>query len=153
MRPAVSRLPIVLLLVAAGAVQSCGGAADDRHAPFRPVATVDEVMDAIVIPSAEAIFDAVVYVNGEIAAMPDTDEDWFQLKLHALALAEAGNLLMMAPRARDTGDWMTFSRAMTDGAVLVAEAADARDTDRLLDTGSEMYNACTGCHDLYLDAQ
>ena len=80
-------------------------------------------MDAIVIPASQRVFDAVVYVNGELQQAPKNDDDWFAVQMQALAVAEAGNLLMMAPRAKDAGDWMTFSRAMTDSAYRVAQAA------------------------------
>jgi hypothetical protein len=120
--------------------------------PFRPVATVDEVMDAIVIPSSQAIFDAVVYSNGELRAAPKTDEDWSSLRIHALAVAEAANLLMLPPRARDNGDWMKMSAALNESAVTVAKAAEAKDLDGLLKTGGEMYDACTQCHAKYITA-
>jgi hypothetical protein len=107
-------------------------------------------MDAIVIPSSQAIFDAVVYDNGVLVQAPKADDDWFGLQMHALAVAEAGNLLLMPPRAKDAGDWQTMSHAMTDAAVKVARAAEAKDVDGLLATGGEMYAACTGCHRKYL---
>ena len=120
--------------------------------PFKPVATVDEVMDAIVIPSSQAIFDAVVYSNGELTAAPETDEDWATLRIHALGVAEAANLLMLPPRARDNGDWMKMATALNESAVTVAEAAQSKDLDALLKTGGEMYNACTQCHEKYVMA-
>jgi hypothetical protein len=117
---------------------------------LRPVASVDQVMDGIVIPASQKVFDAVVYVNGVMEQAPKTDDEWFQVQMQALAVAEAGNLLQMPPRAKDTGDWATFSRALTDSAYRVAQAAEAKNTDLVLSTGSEMYNACTACHEKYL---
>jgi hypothetical protein len=32
-------------------------------------------MDGIVIPSSQALFDAIVYSNGELIAAPKTDDD------------------------------------------------------------------------------
>jgi hypothetical protein len=138
-----------ILIGAAVIVSRCGGP-DAPAARYQPVATVDQVMDAIVIPSSQAIFDAVVYDNGVLVQAPKADDDWFGLQMHALAVAEAGNLLLMPPRAKDTGDWQTMSHAMTDAAVKVARAAEAKDIDGLLATGGEMYAACTGCHRKYL---
>jgi hypothetical protein len=141
------------LLTAAGLfLQNCGrNGLDASSGRYKPVASVDQIMDGIVIPSSSAIFDSVVYENGELVASPMTDEDWFTLQMHALAIAEAGNLLVMPPRARDEGDWVTFSHAMTDLAVLVAQAAESKDSTRLLEWGSEMYRTCTDCHAKYLD--
>jgi hypothetical protein len=129
---------------------ACGRSVAQSPGAFRPVASIDEVMDGIVIPSSQAVFDAVVYSNGELIQSPKTDDDWFALRIQALAVAEAGNLLLMPPRAKDTGDWSTFSRAMTDSAVEVARAAEARDIERVLQTGSTMYDTCTGCHAKYI---
>lgn len=107
-------------------------------------------MDGIIIPASQRVFDAVVYVNGVLEQSPKTDDDWFQIQMSALAVAEAGNLLMMPPRAKDAGEWLTFSRAMTDSAYRVAQAAEAKNLDLVLQTGGEMYNACTACHEKYL---
>jgi len=133
------------------AFSDCGRSAGQSPEPFRAVASVDEVMDGIIIPSSQVIFDAVVYSNGELIQAPKTDDDWFGLRLHALAVAEAGNLLLMPPRAKDSGDWSKFSRELTDAAADVARAAEAKDIERVLKTGGTMYTACTGCHEKYIE--
>jgi hypothetical protein len=140
------------------AAAACGGAtpADSVPAaggpavPLRAVASVDQLMDAIIIPSSQHVFDAVVYVNGQLEQSPKSDDDWFRIQMSALAVAEAGNLLMLPPRAKDGGEWLTFSRALTDSAYRVAQAAEAKNLDLVLQTGGEMYNACTACHEKYL---
>jgi hypothetical protein len=132
---------------------SRGPSALEGEPPLKPVATVDELMDAIVIPSSQAIFDAVVYSNGELVKAPQSDDDWFRLRIHALAVAEAGNLLMLPPRAKDGGDWMKMALALNDRAIVVAKAADAKDLDALLKAGGQMYNTCTACHEKYVMGQ
>jgi hypothetical protein len=67
-----------------------------------------------------------------------------------VAIAEAGNLLMMAPRARDNDAWIAMSRDMNDKAAAVARAAEARDADQVLDTGGALYGTCTACHAKYI---
>ena len=141
--------PAVVALVAALTASACGGAAD-APAAFTPVATIDQVMDAIVIPSSQAIFDAVVYENGVLVSAPKTDDEWFGLQMSAVAVAEAGNLLLIPPRAKDTGEWATFSKQLTEAAVAVTKAADAKDVDRMLSAGGELYRACVNCHARYL---
>ena len=83
--------------------------------PLRAVASVDQLMDAIIIPSSQRVFDAVVYVNGQLEQSPKSDDDWFQIQMSALAVAEAGNLLMLPPRAKDGGEWR-LSRARSPTA-------------------------------------
>ena len=141
----------VLVAAVAVAASDCGRSAAQSAEAFRAVASVDEIMDGIVIPSSQAVFDAVVYSNGELVQSPKTDDDWFRLRIAALAVAEAGNLMLMPPRAKDTGDWTTFSRALTDAAAGVASAAEDKDIDGLLQTGGTLYAACTGCHAKYLE--
>jgi hypothetical protein len=143
----------VLGLFAAAIVSACGGQGTPDATAYRPVATVDEVMDAIIIPASETVFDAVVYENGVLVQSPKTDDDWFRVRMDALAVAEAGNLLMMPGRAKDAGDWIKFARAMIDSAETVARAADSKDVDRVLQTGGEMYRACAGCHQKYLPTE
>ena len=130
-------------------VAACGAGQRDSTA-LKPVATVDQVMDGIVIPSSEAVFDAVVYENGALVQAPKNADEWFRVQMHALAVAEAGNLLVMPPRARDTAEWVTLANAMTDRAANVADAADDKDVDRLLTTGGELYTTCVNCHEKYL---
>lgn len=136
---------------------ACGTPPAENAAPsaaspsaMRPVASVDQLMDSIIIPASQKVFDAVVYVNGELQEAPKNDDDWFAVQMQALAVAEAGNLLMMPPRAKDAGDWITYSRALIDSAYRVAQAAEAKNTELVLTTGGEMYNACTACHEKYL---
>ncbi len=146
---------VIAVMAAAAAAAGCTSSAPAGAggALFKPVATVDQVMDAIVIPSSQALFDSVVYINGELTQSPRTDDDWFQLRMRALAVAEAGNLLLMPSRIRDNGDWVKMAQAMTDAAVRVEQAADAMNTDLMLKTGGELYNTCTTCHEKYLMEQ
>lgn len=147
-----SSLLVVTCACVAG-MSGCAGPSSAGDTAFKPVATVDQVMDAIVIPSSQALFDSVVYVNGELTQSPTTDDEWFRLRMHAIAVAEAGNLLLIRPRLRDVDEWAVFARAMTDAAMRVEQAADAKSIDLMLQTGGELYAACTNCHEKYLMEQ
>jgi hypothetical protein len=95
----------------------------------------------------------VVYDNGQLAQAPRTDDEWFRLRMQALAVAEAGNLLMMPGRAEDSGDWLTFARDMVDAGESAAQAAESQNIDRVLQSGSELYRTCAACHEKYLPDQ
>jgi hypothetical protein len=141
----------VLTLAACAGLSACSGSAPpDGGSPYKPIASVDQIMDAIVVPSSQAIFDAVVYSNGALIAAPRSDDDWHALQMHALAVAEAANLLMMPPRAKDSGAWMKMAADMNDQAVVSAGAAERKDLDALLKAGSDLYNSCTACHKRYI---
>jgi hypothetical protein len=66
-----------------------------------PVLSVKELMEHIIDPTADWIFDAaVIDVNakGTQTTTPVSDEDWLKVERGALLLAESSNLLKM-PRA------------------------------------------------------
>jgi hypothetical protein len=140
------RIGLAVALLAAG----CGRNAGDGSSRLTAVATTKEIMDGIVVPDAQAVFDAVAYENGTLTRVPKGDDQWNRLRLRALAVAEAGNLLQMPPRAKDNGEWMTFSRAMTAKAAAVAKAVESTNPDAVLLAGGELYDTCTACHGKYL---
>jgi hypothetical protein len=120
--------------------------------PFKPVTTVLELMESVIAHAAEVYWSAVqvtVDEQGEHESYPETDEEWESVWASALAIAESGNLLMMAPRAIDDGAWMQFSRSLIEAGVEAAAAAEAHDVDRVFAAGEQVYNACTACHARY----
>jgi len=137
---------VAVAVLAAG----CARGVSDGQLGLNAVATTREIMDGIVIPDSQAVFDAVAYENGVLTKVPKGDDQWNRLRLHALAVAEAGNLLLMPPRAKDAAEWATFSRAMTTKAAAVATAAESTNPDAVLLAGGELYDTCTACHGKYL---
>jgi hypothetical protein len=141
--------PFILAVLAIGCMDI--DVADPvTNTAFQPVANIDQVMDAIVIPSSDLIFEAIIYSNGELIAAPETLEEWAALEYAALALAESANLLLMPPRLRDTEAWVARSHELTDASMEVLRAARAQDVDELLVTGSVLYTACLNCHEEYI---
>lgn len=123
--------------------------------PFKPVADTKLLMQALIDPTADELWDAVRTVvdkEGTHEIRPKTAEEWTTTRNHAVALAEAGNLLMMVPRAKDGGEWMTLSRAMIDQAERAIRAADARNPEELFTVGGDIYEACSNCHQKYLES-
>jgi hypothetical protein len=63
-----------------------------------PVLSVQELMEHIVDPVADTIFDSVgadFTAAGLVETKPETDDDWLAIERGALQLAEASNLLKM----------------------------------------------------------
>ena len=56
---------------------------------------------------------------------------------------------MMAPRARDTGNWMKAAKALVEGGSDALRAAQAKNPDMLFDAGAVLYEACNACHRQY----
>lgn len=145
------RTRTAIVAVAALAAASCGGE-PPAGPPFRTDNTVSMLMANMLDPAADLLWDAVGTVldeNGETYWEPETDEDWLQVRLGAVALAESANLLMMEDRARDQDQWIRLSAAMADAAMQAFEAAEARDAQRIFDLGEVVYVTCNNCHSLY----
>ena len=100
----------------------------------------------------DRLWDAVGTVldeTGENHWEPETEEEWLQVRLGAMALAESANLLMMETRAQDQGEWIRLSEALHDAAMEAFAAAESEDPQRVFDLGETVYNSCNGCHQLY----
>jgi hypothetical protein len=142
--------------------------------PMTPVLSVRELMEHIVDPQADYVFDAVgvdVGPNGAVETKPTTDEDWTRIERGAWVLAEASNLLKMqrkmAPddvKPQGPGGpelapheieakvkanpqlWSSHADVLRDEALKVIAIVKARDADKLFDAGSRIDMACEGCH-------
>lgn len=123
--------------------------------PFKPVADTKLLMQSVIDPTADEIWDAVrtiITKDGVEEIRPKTAEEWDAVRNHAVALAESGNLLMMVPRAKDGGEWMQRSRELVDTSERAVRAAQARNADELFTAGGDIYQACSNCHQKYMEA-
>ena len=114
------------------------------QAPFKPVATVRQIMTLMTIPASDVIFDAA-------SVEPKNDAAWQSVQDNAITLAESGNLMMLPGRARDNKEWAKESRAMIDAAIAASNAARAKNPDQLMDASDKIYNTCESCHNKYMD--
>ena len=131
-------------------------------------------MDAMVDPSAEYLFDNIVEIvdeKGIIDKTPKTDEEWKEVRRHAVMLVEAPNLLVTPGRrvARpgekaeypevelvpeqiqqlidaDRDAFVRRARRLQDTAVLALQAIDARDKKELFSRLGDVDKACESCH-------
>src|SRR4051794_14373938 len=68
------------------------------QAEYRTTATVKDIMDSMVDPGADYIWDSVetvVSAKGVEEKAPHTDEEWKNVRRHAIMLMEATNLLQI----------------------------------------------------------
>jgi len=169
---------LLQVTLAAAVLASCATDAPAPPAPplpeFQPTASVEDIMRAMVDPSADAMWDAVVTTVTEAGVeevRPRTEEDWWALERGAIMLVEAGNLLLIdgrriaregsvsalpgfdlepeeiAVRVADNRDtWMRLARELHDAGVVMLDAARARDADALLAGGDRLDVACENCH-------
>ena len=139
-----------------------------------PTATIKDLMDAMVDPSAEYLFDNIVEivdVSGIIDKTPKTDEEWAEARRRALMLVEAPNLLVTPGRKvakpgekpkypeveigpeqiqqlidNDRAAFVRRARRLQDAAILALKAIDARDKAALFAKLGDVDKACESCH-------
>ena len=168
-----------VLLCAALTASGCGrgnSAAAPAAAPppLLTSATIKDIMDSMVDPSADYLFEAVAIVgdeHGVTERAPHTDEEWLEVRRRAVQLLEAPNLLVMHGRTvarpedasknpnielepsqvqalidADRPAFATRARALQDAATLALKAIDAKDKDALFQASDGIDQACENCH-------
>lgn len=117
--------------------------------PIQAVATLEEVMHGMVIPHAEVVWGAsgtIYTAKGVEERQPKSESEWLAVEASATTLTEAGNLLMMEGRARDSGRWMERARALREAGAGVHQAAKSRNVQAVFERGGVLFEACQGCH-------
>ena len=171
-------LGLLAVPVVAIAVMTNGAAQSNHQMPdsgYMPTIPITVVMDSIVMPSAQILWDSVavnVTIDGIQETKPETDEDWERLRRTAVTLAEAANALMIPGRAvtpkgqeevdPSDGDlstaaveqllvnerpaWIAHARALHEVAMQTIQVIDAHDVDGLSEVGGAIDAACESCH-------
>jgi cytochrome c556 len=111
-------------------------------ASVKGVATPMQIMKTMTIP-----FSDVVFMAG--SEPPKDQKGWTNVQEQAIALAEAGNLLMVGGRSKGP-EWMRMARAQVDAAEAAAKAAAAKNGDRLSTAADTLYETCANCHKKYM---
>ena len=146
------RTAMLLTLFGAVVFSACGG---PTPPPFKPIADNKLLMQSVVDPNADVIWDAVKFIDtkeGSQDIRPRTDAEWTAVRNAAIIVAESGNLLMMVPRAKDDGEWMQRAQEMINAGEEAMKAAEAENADKLFTVGGDIYDSCSNCHRKYLDA-
>lgn len=117
-----------------------------------PVASIRQICAGIVGPAAAVVYNAVgtiINVDGVTEIAPQNDEEWAVVANSAAALVESGNLFLLGDRVVDNGDWVTMARALIESAIVALTAAEAQDTEGILEAGAEINATCDNCHERY----
>ena len=170
-----------ILLMAIGVLLAATASCETRSGPpadeFRPVVTLQDVMSAMIGPSADVLWSAVTTVetvDGLEEKGPETDEEWENLRRSATTIAEAANLLLIEGRrvaregatarspgfelepdqiaslvAQDRETWIRLVHELQESGQLLLNAIDARNPEALFDAGGVLNDACENCHQIY----
>jgi hypothetical protein len=117
--------------------------------PFHTVLNLKQFMEWVLDPAADTVWDSVKTIITKAGAQeiaPKTDEQWAAVRNGAATLTEAGNLLMIEGRAKDSKEWMLAARRLIDAADTARVAAEAKNPETVFNTGGDIYNACRACH-------
>ena len=144
---------------------------------YVPTATIKDLMDSLVDPSADVVWEAVTTVvtdKGIVEKVPKTDEEWINTRNGALRLVEATNLLMVPGRHvarpgekseapgvelepeemealinKDIPGWNARAKALREASLQALQAIEARDAPKLFEIGERIEVACENCHSNY----
>jgi hypothetical protein len=141
-----------------------------------PVVSVKELMEHMIDPIADNIFDAVWWDNtakGVVEHKPTTEEDWEKVKIGATTIIEGIELLKVPRPFAPPGDvndslgpnppelspnqiqakldkdpvlWIAKIQALRNVGLEVLEIAKKKDANALWQAGGDLDEACEGCH-------
>ena len=166
----ISRAILVLLIaIVSGSACSTGQSLAQAIA----YASLQEVMDGIVDPSADELWGAVettVTSTGVEEKQPHTSEEWADVRRKAITLLEASTLLAIEGRqvavkpfpaeaagaldsqqiqariAANRPAFVGFAGALRSAARQSLAAIDAKDPAALVKAGGVLDEVCEGCH-------
>lgn len=141
---------------------------------FRTTATIKDIMDSMVDPGADYIWESVQTIVSEKGVenkAPKTDEEWKEVRRRAIMLLEATNLLQipgrhvakpgekaddpkveLAPEQieelinKDRASFNKFAGGLHEATMMSLSAIDEKNPDKLLDVGNAIDEACEKCH-------
>jgi hypothetical protein len=164
-------LPIACLF---GSCSSKPAAAD---ADYNLVATIKDIMNAQIDPSADYIWQSIgteVSAAGIVDKRPQNTDEWKVERNHAVLLVEAANLLIMPGRRvakegeksanpeielnpeeiqalidKDRPNFIRLAKEFQQTAIEQLQAVDDKDIDAMLRIGGDLDTRCENCHKVY----
>ena len=171
-----------LVLPALGWLVAVGGACRSQtpsggQPEYAPTATVKDIMEAVIDPSADVLWHSVSTVvdqDGDHQQVPQNDEEWDTARFAVIRLVEGGNLLMMPGRhvarphersktpgielepeqieaniAKDREKWIRLAKAFQATSAAALQAIDSRNEAAITDAGEKLDAVCENCHSTY----
>jgi hypothetical protein len=163
-------------LPAASPPTASATARSSTPSPFKLTASIAELMDSVIDPSADALWDSVgttVDARGTVQHQPRTEMEWHEARRHAIALIEGTNLLVMDGRklvapgtaildqnvqgvlSPEEGQkkfdaqhavFVQFAFALRDVGEQMLKAIDAKNPEGMMTAGATMDEVCESCH-------
>ena len=169
-RKILALLSLSVLLVVVGGCR----ASQLPQSDYRPTSTIKDIMDSMVDQNADGVWEAVateVTVTGTEQKAPKTDEEWKNVRRHAIPILEATNLLLIPGRKvarsgeksenpnvelapeqiqvlidQDRDSFVKLAHGLHDAMSVAIKAIDDKNPDALFDAGDLIDTACENCH-------
>ena len=134
-------------------------------------------MNSVIDPSVDVVWNSVgtdIDHKGMKDRAPTTDEDWAEVRRHALIVSEAANLLLMHDRPvarpgepslapgveltpeeirslidKNPDAWSSYVLQLQDSLKPALAAIEAKDTVALLNAGEQIDTTCENCHSVF----
>jgi len=144
--------------------------------PIKPIVSVKELMQYMIDPISDNIFDAVYWDSGKsgvVKHVPKTNDDWDKVRTGAVSLAEGVELLKIRRPWTPEGDmnhstgpnppelspaqiqakldkdpvvWEAKIQALRNAALEIIEVSKRKDPDELFRASEDVDEACEACH-------
>jgi hypothetical protein len=172
---------VLALILAAGCSQKTTSgaavtAASSEPSPYLVTATIQDIMQSVVDPNADALWESVATISDEhgiTEKQPRTDEEWAAVRHSAIAVIEGSNLLLMPGRKvvapgktledsdvegilkpeeiqklidNDRATLIDRAHGLHSAGMAVLAAIDARNPEALSEAGGALDEACENCH-------
>jgi len=172
-----SLLLVCISALLAGACSSGQPSAAQAQPAYRPTATIKDIMDSVIDPNADAVWESVattVDATGIHEKYPQNDEEWKTLRRNTITLLEGSNLLQIPGRLvakpheksenpgielepeemqrlidQDKESFYKLANALHDTVMVTLKAIEAKDKEALLESGTAIDQACENCHVKY----
>lgn len=153
------------------ALAACSPAKKTAEADFDVSVPLKEVMGHVMDPAAWAFWDRsgeYVEASGtrsrvpvdpktltDRAAIEAAEAEWTIAENGTQQLIQVSNILKLPGYVRvveknDNGDWLKFAERLNVAAHAAQDAVEAKDGQKMFDTGGQIYEVCTACHSKYL---
>jgi hypothetical protein len=166
-----------LVLGCAISLSACQNAVDPAQPEYAPSATIKDLMQSVIDPSADVVWNAVAIIetmDGTEDRAPETDEEWAAVRRGAIQLLESANLLLVPGRLvarpweksevpgvelepeemevlinEDRVSWNSRVAALRAAGLEALVAIDAQDSEMLFAVGASIEDSCEACHAEY----
>lgn len=117
--------------------------------PFDTTISVKDLMANMMDPTADVVWGSVGTImtkEGTFEKAPQTDDEWNNIKAHAIMLVEGGNLLMLPARSGGNQEWVQMAQDLITQSKRMIAAAEKHDKVAVFDVGADIYDRCVNCH-------